>query len=391
MTNDALKKIKWDYSTENSPEKAYNLHFSETDLNSQCQIGNRAKRGSTTVTTRVPKENETSKAKNVAFIIKQLDQLDEDQHPNEVYVKLSEQEDFDILFDWEDALKIYYKTKSIKKTVTNREVAKNFFDNEAYYFQKDLKVLVDTTEADSRKMIFVYETTGNTGKSRFKEMMYKLNPYTTLFLDGDISGKDLKYLSCKIMKRKLIILDVARGMSSSIPYNALEDVKSGNFNSSKYDTVLVTGDTYPHIIVLSNELPDLTKLSIDRYLIAEIIDYKLRWGVVCEYRGNRKVVFFKPEENDVTKLKDYETYYRNKYVDIMDVVNSPDLGITPIQDFQIDQTQINEILKSENLLKRKNNNYLNESLDLVSLTPLEQSNSEVVNDVLTFILNRVDF
>ena len=106
--------------------------------------------------------------------------------------------------------------------------------------------------------------------------IYKLNPYTTLFLDGDISPKDLKHLSAKVMNRRLIVLDVTRGMVPSVPYHALEDVKSGNFNSSIYDEVLVTGDTYPHIIILSDELPDLTKLSIDRYLIAEIVDLNLR-------------------------------------------------------------------------------------------------------------------
>ena len=51
-------------------------------------------------------------------------------------------------------------------------------------------------------------------------------------------------------------------MSANIPYKALEDVKSGNFNSGKYDTVLVTGDMYSHIIALSNDLPDLTKLPL---------------------------------------------------------------------------------------------------------------------------------
>ena len=105
--------------------QVYNLHFSDTeDRNSQYHLGTRAKRGVNTME-RILKENETAKVKNVAFIIKLLGKLQEDKQPNKVYLKLAQDEQFNILFDWEDALKIYYKSKSIGKTQTKHEVAEN--------------------------------------------------------------------------------------------------------------------------------------------------------------------------------------------------------------------------------------------------------------------------
>ena len=140
-------------------------------------------------------------------------------------------------------------------------------------------------------------------------------------------------------------------MGPNIPHNALEDLKSGNFNSSKYNTVQVTGYKYPHIIVFRNELPDLTKLSTDRYLIAEIIDLKLKVGLVREFQGIGNVVFFKQEESNITKFIEYELNYRKKFIQSNEEVNSPQFDILSIPDFHADANQINDA----NKLKRKLN------------------------------------
>ena len=54
----------------------------------------------------------------------------------------------------------------------------------------------------------------------------------------------------------------------------IEDLKNGRYASTKYDCEVVIGNS-PHIICFANFLPpDLTKLSLDRWLIGHIDAHK---------------------------------------------------------------------------------------------------------------------
>lgn len=68
----------------------------------------------------------------------------------------------------------------------------------------------------------------------------------------------------------MAIFDYTRSQEEYISYEALEAVKNGIFYNNKYESGMVVYNT-PHVIVLSNFRPDLSKLSADRWRIKEVV------------------------------------------------------------------------------------------------------------------------
>lgn len=54
-----------------------------------------------------------------------------------------------------------------------------------------------------------------------------------------------------------------------IQYDFLEELKNGLIISPKYESKMKRLNT-PHVVVLTNETPDMTKLSSDRYSITNL-------------------------------------------------------------------------------------------------------------------------
>ena len=77
----------------------------------------------------------------------------------------------------------------------------------------------------------------------------------------------------KLLKpyHRIIIINIPRSYfkqySNSFPYDALEELKDGKIISEKYNIEEITFDYTPHIIIMSNDKPDLEKLSKDRWNI----------------------------------------------------------------------------------------------------------------------------
>lgn len=69
---------------------------------------------------------------------------------------------------------------------------------------------------------------------------------------------------------KTFFLDCPRSKQGEfIQYDFLEELKNGFLFSSKYTSKVKRFDT-PHVVVMMNERPDLTKLSSDRYSITNL-------------------------------------------------------------------------------------------------------------------------
>lgn len=95
-----------------------------------------------------------------------------------------------------------------------------------------------------------------------------------------ISGKgaDIKYGITKHLEEKP--LDVAlfhyvRSQEIFISYEAIESVKDGIFFSAKYESGMCLFNS-PHVLVFANFMPDITKLSKDRWQVFEIVDNTLK-------------------------------------------------------------------------------------------------------------------
>lgn len=129
-------------------------------------------------------------------------------------------------------------------------------------------------EPDNREVIWYYDPKGGNGKTTLaKHLMLTRND--TILCTG--STKDSKFIVAEWMKHtqcnrspRVIIYDVARCQDSEkVSYQTIEDLKNGLFLSTKYECKTVVYNT-PHLIVFSNQLPNMDKLSHDRWNIIHL-------------------------------------------------------------------------------------------------------------------------
>ena len=71
---------------------------------------------------------------------------------------------------------------------------------------------------------------------------------------------------------RVFFFDLARSRKLYLQYDFVEELKDREVMSPKYHTRLVQLCTTPHIVVLTNHYPDITRLSADRYAIYKICD-----------------------------------------------------------------------------------------------------------------------
>ncbi len=141
------------------------------------------------------------------------------------------------------------------------------------------QTIIDEVEKpceDSRKINWIYDKKGNTGKSYLTKYLAKVE--NALVVDGkkgDIFYQLAKRLEIKapnkLVKLKIgtVIIDIPRAGFNQISYNAIECIKNGFISSGKYE-----GGQYsfkiPHVYVFANFKPDKSKFSKDRWNIVRI-------------------------------------------------------------------------------------------------------------------------
>jgi hypothetical protein len=120
-------------------------------------------------------------------------------------------------------------------------------------------------EPDCREIIFVIDFTGNQGKSWFARYYCDLHDNAQIIVPG--KKADMAYI---IEDNRVFFLDCPRSKQGDfIQYDFLEELKNGYVFSGKYESKVKKLKT-PHVVVLMNERPDMTKLSRDRFKIIEL-------------------------------------------------------------------------------------------------------------------------
>lgn len=122
-------------------------------------------------------------------------------------------------------------------------------------------------EADDRKIIFYVDSVGNAGKSYFCRWMLEHHGAVTQILSA---GKevDLAYMIEEF--KSVFLFDISRGRLEFLQYSILESLKNGFVQSTKYASAVKALPHKAHVVVFTNEEPDITKLSEDRYDIRRI-------------------------------------------------------------------------------------------------------------------------
>lgn len=139
-----------------------------------------------------------------------------------------------------------------------------------YFFKDDVHIIKDPTS--SREIVWVYDVSGNSGKSLFtKWISYRNNSITKVAFG---SAQQLRSALVTIGPKKMFILDIPRtlGEDDSLKniYSVIEDLKNGYLVSSFYGTHKELIFDSPHVLIFSNMRPDLTYLSSDRWKIFTI-------------------------------------------------------------------------------------------------------------------------
>ncbi len=131
-------------------------------------------------------------------------------------------------------------------------------------WQSDLVGLV-RGEPIERKVHVRIDTTGGAGKSTFARYLQAVFPRVQLLHPA--KHHDLSYLLQE--ENRVFILDVPRSSAEFVPWPVIEHIKDGFVISTKYQPIEKHFGP-SHVIVFTNEYPDKTKLSLDRWDIISI-------------------------------------------------------------------------------------------------------------------------
>lgn len=122
---------------------------------------------------------------------------------------------------------------------------------------------------DNRTIHWVFDKRGNTGKSLW--VKYMCFTYLHCVKISFNTASQLRKGIAKLGKKHMYIIDiprtVARDDSMDDMLTVIEDLKNGHITSTMYGEYSELLMNSPHVIIFSNQLPDVSKLSKDRWKI----------------------------------------------------------------------------------------------------------------------------
>lgn len=130
------------------------------------------------------------------------------------------------------------------------------------------------TAPDPRKILWIYDPIGNTGKSYISKHL--VDAHGAFYTNGG-KGTDITYA---YQGEPIVIFDYVRDSKDYVNYGVIEQIKNGMLFSSKYESGMKRFNI-PHVIVFANFLPDRYKFSRDRYEVNDISNpddlLEMRW------------------------------------------------------------------------------------------------------------------
>ena len=211
----------------------------------------------------------------------------------EIELELLNERNIDMIPNLKSAQTLINRRDQLMRDLRWQERAVTFFRSLAYRWQVELHNILEG-EIDSRKVIWMFDRVGNVGKTEFKVMTKSLNLDNVIMLDA-CEASEFKYICAHDKPNaRIVIVDVPRSINTQeISYDAIEAVKQGSYTSTKYEPITVLTDP-PHMVIMSNSLPMYKSLSVDRWIIGEIVSIDqapvanpIKWHVVKDL-GNSK-------------------------------------------------------------------------------------------------------
>lgn len=166
--------------------------------------------------------------------------------------------------------KIFNDSLKLPRIRSKLEVIK---DEDLYEWEKELIKILDT-EPDDRT-IHWFSDLGkcNTGKTTFCK--YCVVEFEAIMLSGKVADQ-MNAVVTFVKENKetpdIILINLPKTFNCEfLSYQGLETIKDMIFYSGKYEGGMVCGHC-PHLIVMSNELPDVTKCDPARWKVYNIVD-----------------------------------------------------------------------------------------------------------------------
>lgn len=133
-------------------------------------------------------------------------------------------------------------------------------------WQSDLEQRL-LSSPDDRSILFVVDPSGGSGKSWFCSWWISNNGDETQVLSA---GKRDDIAHAIDPTKRYYFFDVPRGGMEYFSYGVLEQLKNRIVFAPKYESCTKILHFRPHVVVMSNEHPDMDKLTPDRYVLIEI-------------------------------------------------------------------------------------------------------------------------
>lgn len=147
-------------------------------------------------------------------------------------------------------------------------------------WQIELKAILDKPP-DERTIYWIFCRDGDTGKTTFQKYYISNFPEKKVIISGgkaaDAQNQLIEYKKTNKCLPERIFMNLPRSFNKDyLCWHAIESLKDMCFYSGKYEGGMVVGEC-PHICIFANEMPDFSKLSKDRWKVAEIVNMELVW------------------------------------------------------------------------------------------------------------------
>jgi len=130
-----------------------------------------------------------------------------------------------------------------------------------------IEELLKFTPPNGRTVHWFYDTKGGQGKSAFCKYMYVLYKIPTI--QGGKMSDVINIIFNLEEIPKMIIFDLPRKTGNKISESAIECILNGMITNTKFETGVRVFNP-PHVVVFSNEYPNVENMSMDRWKITNI-------------------------------------------------------------------------------------------------------------------------
>nr|UOF82260.1 rep protein [Cressdnaviricota sp.] len=128
-----------------------------------------------------------------------------------------------------------------------------------------------------REIYWIYDPVGGVGKTDMANHLISNNGFLVF---GNAKTADVALA----WNGENVIFDYSRSQQDHINYGVIEDIKNGRIFSGKYQSCTKLY-ARPKVIVFANFLPDMEKMSADRWNIKEVSNGKLVAAAIPEIEG----------------------------------------------------------------------------------------------------------